>query len=530
MAGILESLFSGNPFQRATGADPWEGMRAVGQSPAQAPQPVQQQPTSQMSAQPAYNPLRDPNGPLARAGWIGALMATGPTKQEALLAQAGAGQQAAVAGIGQRIQAGMPPQRALIDFANSPEGQEFFVSGGGFSDLANIVKGVSPAPLPDPINMGAGSSIFQPDGKGGGSMIASNPVSEVQKFQAMTDFANMSEPEIAQAARAQMAQDLSGNPTEGEAARAALVASGKISQETSDLMGAGMIKIQPILDQSGATVGHAMVNMVDGTTTMLQPAATAPGQLPQPGSKDYAAGITPGTGTEEIGNNGPVFQGMTNPADIVDSAGPVGWLMEKLGPIAGNAFPAMSPVETTRNRKALGAVMADANMLAKSGKVLKTEMDDLRALADTLKVFTDPSSAAQTLISLHDRYDNLETQLLEMANDPKTTAQVRGDAILDLSGIKRARSNLPTRDSLTAKLEALQSKQPLETLTNTMQEGEKALEKSGVVEPEKPVAQPGGASYTDVQTLRKDWEDGKLKKGDTVTLNGKKYPITRDFK
>lgn len=527
MAGILDALFSGNPFQRATGADPWEGMRAVGQSPAQAPQPVQQQATSQMPAQPAYNPLRDPNGPLARAGWIGALMANGPTRQEVLLQQAGQGQQAAVAGIGQRISAGMSPQRALVDFANSPEGQEFFVSGGGFSDLANIVKGVSPAPPVEGVVLGPGAMLANPIT---GQQMGANPVGEVQKFQAMTDFANMSEPEIAQAARAQMAQDLSGNPTEGEAARAALVRAGKISQETSDLLGAGMIKIQPILDQSGATVGHAIVNMVDGTTTMLKPADTAPGQLPQPGSKDYAAGITPGTGTEEIGNNGPVFQGMTNPADIVDSAGPVGWLMEKLGPIAGNAFPAMSPVETTRNRKALGAVMADANMLAKSGKILKTEMDDLRSLADTLKVFTDPSSAAQTLISLHDRYDNLETQLNELANDPKTTAQVRGDAILDLSGIKRARSNLPTRESLTAKLEALQSKQPLETLTNTMQEGEKALEKSGVVEPDKPVAKPGGASYTDVQTLRKDWESGKLKKGDTVTLNGKKYPITRDFK
>lgn len=531
MAGILNALFSGNPFQRATGGDPWEGLREVTPMAQRVPMQPQAQPTSRAQPMPKYNPLFASDGPFSDMGPLGALLAQGPSRQEVLLQQAGMGQQAAVSGIGQRISAGMSPQRALLDFANSPEGQEFFVSGGGFSDLANIVKGVSPAPPVEGVVLGPGAMLANPIT---GQQMGANPVGEVQKFQAMTDFANMTEAEIAQTARAQMAQDMAGNPTEGEAARAALVASGKISQETSNLIGAGMIKIQPILDQSGATVGHAMVNMVDGTTTMLKPAATAPGQLPQPGSKDYAAGVTPGTETDAIDNNGPTFQGMTNPADIVDSAGPVGWLMEKLGPIAGNAFPAMSPVETTRNRKALGAIMADANMLAKSGKILKTEMDDLRALADTLKVFTDPSSAAQTLISLHDRYTNLELKLNEQANDPKTTAQVRGDAILDLAALKRAKANLPSRESLTAKLEALQAKKPFETLGNQMQEGEKVLEKSGVVEPEKPVAQPGnqqtGKDYTDPNTLRQDWESGKLRAGDIVTLNGVQKKITHDFK
>lgn len=539
MPGILDALFSGNPFQRATGGDPWQGLREVGPSAAQPVAQPQAQPTSQMSmsnpmskAQ-TYSSMRDPNGPLARAGWIGSLMATGPTRQEVLLEQAGAGQQAAVQGIGQRIAAGMPPQRAMLDFVNSEEGQEFFVSGGGFSDLANIVKGVSPAPLPDPINMGAGSSIFQPDGAGGGSMIANNPVGEVQKFQAMTDFANMTKAEIEETARAQMAAELGGDPTEGEAAVGRLVQSGRMSRETGDLMLSGAYKVQPILDQSGATVGHALVDISTGTMTQLPNNNSDPNKMPQPGDANHAAGVTPGTSEHDLEqmDNQPTFQGMTNPADVVDSAGPVGFLMEKLGPIAGNLFPALSPVETTRNRKILGSIMADANMLAKNGKVLATEMNDLRSLADTLKVFTDPQSATQTLLSLHDRYDNHEKELLEMEADPKTTAAVRGDAALDLAAIRRAKANLPSRESLTAKAAVLKSKKPMDTIGEQINEGNKALKQSGIIEGDKPAAtEIPGSSYSDLNTLRSDWESGKLTKGMTVTLNGKKYPITRNFK
>lgn len=146
MGNILSALFGGNPFQKAAGGDPWEGMREPTPAAEMQPLPAQAQPTSRKSAMDGYSPLRDPNGPLARAGWIGSLLATGPTREQAMMQDAGSGQQQAVTGIGRRLESGMTPQRAIFDFANSPEGQEFFTSGGGFTDLANVVKGLSPDP------------------------------------------------------------------------------------------------------------------------------------------------------------------------------------------------------------------------------------------------------------------------------------------------------------------------------------------------------------------------------------------------
>lgn len=174
MPGIMEALFGGNPFQKAQGDDPWAGMRAPTPQPQATPMATPAQPTSQQGGMADYSPLRDPNGPLARAGWIGSLMATGPTRDQAMMKDAGSGQQAAVTGIGRRLQGGMTPQRAIFDFANSPEGQQFFTSGGGFSDLANVVKGLSPDPVAAARgaafgeagasgNAAAGSNVTSPD-------------------------------------------------------------------------------------------------------------------------------------------------------------------------------------------------------------------------------------------------------------------------------------------------------------------------------------------------------------------------------
>jgi hypothetical protein len=146
MANIFEALFGGgqssNPFQSAAQSDPWQGMRAPTPAAEMSPMQAPAQATSRQPAGRPYSPMLASDGPLARAGWIGSLLAQGPSREEHMLQQAGSATQSAVTSIGQRIQGGMAPQRAILDFASSPEGQQFFVSGGGFSDLANIAKGM----------------------------------------------------------------------------------------------------------------------------------------------------------------------------------------------------------------------------------------------------------------------------------------------------------------------------------------------------------------------------------------------------
>lgn len=518
--------YVGTGGMRSAGLDPWGGMRSAGQNPfAQAVQ----QPSGGMQ----YNPLTDPTGPLARSGWIGAMLAQGPTREEYQAQQIGQGQQAAVVGIQQRIQAGMTPQRALADFAQSPEGIQFFTSGNGFSDLANVVKGLSPATV-EPIKVGANESLVMPQADGTYASVYTAPNADVNKFTGMSELASLTPAERADMAKAQMASDLTGDQTASEIAMQRLVASGRISQQTADLMNAGMLKVQDIKDPAGSTIGFGVADLSNGTITMLPQSGTA-GQLPQPGDTNYVEGVTPGSKPEEQPDNGPRFQGMTNPADIVDAAGPVGWFMDKLGAIGGNISPGMAATDTSKSRMMLGRIMTDATQLASSGRILAQEMKDLRSLSDTTQFWTSPINATDTLISLHDAYDNAMTALQKQANDP--TAKNRGDAVTEMGLIRRAKANLPTRESLLAKREALMAMQPYELLGNQMQKGGQMLEQGGVVDPgtfsgttaeQTQAEQP--TTYKDNAALQKDWQAGKLRKGQTVILNGRPFTVNTDYK
>lgn len=133
-----------NPFQAAE----W-GQRSVPSSPVQPPQPMAAAlsaaspagPSSPMISAPSmpagrpYSPLTDPEGPLARAGWIGALLAQGPSRTEHLqsiedqkakdIGQARGQAFQTLAGLVQTQ--GLSPQKAFLQFMNTPDGMNFIV-------------------------------------------------------------------------------------------------------------------------------------------------------------------------------------------------------------------------------------------------------------------------------------------------------------------------------------------------------------------------------------------------------------------
>lgn len=534
MAGIFD-LFQGtqanNPFQAAANGDPWEGLREVGPVGRELavgdPMASQGQASSPMRK---YNPFLASDGPLASSGWIGALLSQGPTQDEIDMENLGRGQSNAVAKIGQAIQAGVPAQRAILDFAQSPEGQQFMMSGGGFQDLMNVAKGMSPTPLPDPIKMGAGEKLFQPDGQGGGTEVYANPPTEVQKFQSFSELGNLSDEEIETLARAQLNKDIlgGGDPTEGEAAMQRLIDAGKISRETADLNLAGLIKIQPVLDPSGATVGHVLIDTSTGQITQLDPKQGGEnGELPKPGQKNYAPGITPGSEEDKTQDNKAASEDGKVSADIVDGAGPTGWIGERLGGVLGNAAPEWAAKDITAKRKALGAIKADGNMLAKEGRVLAQEMKDLGTLTDTLNFATNPIDAAQTLVSLHERYTRMEIALTEIADDPDTTGKVRGDALIDLANVKRAKANMPSIEDLKVKITQLERMKPFEQIGNTIKDTKDAAAKGGIIEgDEQPDPNAQVPSFTDPAAVRKAVANGTLKPGDKIIFNGVEKYIT----
>lgn len=503
-----------NPFMRAVQGGGGAGLPPMPAGPASAPAAAPAMATSQ------YSPLRDPNGPLARAGWIGALFANGPTKQEALASQLGTAQQQALQGLGQRMgQGGMTPQRAILDFANSPEGVNFFTSGGGFTDLANMAKGLTP-PTEENVVMSPGQQLV---GSETGNVVTSVPVGDVQKFNAMADLGGLSDDERQEAARAAIVADQTGDLSASEAALGRLVQTGRISQETADLVASGMLKVQAVTDAVGNTIGYGLVDIGTGTVQMLPQGADQPGQVPQPGSPNYAPGITPGTRPEDLegASNGPTFEGIANPADIVDGAGTVNWLLEKLGGLGGIVSPQLAGTEVSTKRKALEIIRADANMLAKSGRVLATEMKDLRALGDTLGMMTQPIHATNTLISLHDRYDNLEQTLTEMTADPKTPKQQRADAFADLAGIRRAKANLPSRESLIAKRDQLAKQQPFEQVGEAIASEKKALEDTGIIEKDTSALAADAQTFATEAEANAAYAAGRIKEGDRIVINGK---------
>lgn len=512
---------SANPFQSARSADPWGGLREAGQIPMQ---PLSAAPVMPTSRVPSYSPLTDPSGPLARSGWIGALLAQGPTKAEHLAAQLGQAQQGALRAVGQRMQAGMSPQRAILDFANSPEGSDFFVNGGGFTDLANMAKGLTP-PVEEGVVMSPGQELRSPTT---GAVIGQPvPPTDVQKFTAFADLAGLTDDEKKEAAQAVILKDQSGDMSAAEAAVARLVQAGRMTRETGDLILSGALKPQPILDEAGKTIGYGITDMSTGAFTQLPTNGQAPGQLPQPNSKDYAAGVTPGTKPEEQPDNGPQFEGMADPADIVDSAGPIGWLIEKAGPIYGSYDPAGAPKETITARSALGRIRADANNLGNNGRMLKQEMEDLRSLSDTLGFMNSPVVTATKLIALHDQYDNMERRLAEIASARGGTAEVKGNAQIDLANIQRARANLPPRQNLELKRQKLEQQKPGEALSGAADEGKKLEEKTLGTGAD---AQPTGQTmdFTSMSEVTAAWKAGKLRKGMTVRIGNKTYPVTAD--
>ena len=157
MAYSLLDVIQGNPFDAAANQAVGQGGNyppapVAGQDQSQvfppAPQPAAQQPggLGDASQNPmlqqanqiiqSYSPLKDPEGALGRSGWIGALLANGPSRQDYLLARQQQYQQMAQQQLGslrynaysqlsQNVQQGMTPQKAFLNFLSTPAGADF---------------------------------------------------------------------------------------------------------------------------------------------------------------------------------------------------------------------------------------------------------------------------------------------------------------------------------------------------------------------------------------------------------------------
>lgn len=164
MAGLLDVIMgnSGNPFAATNGSGSGTQASDTGYYPPAPQVAPPTMPTSQQSVSPfqrsamGYSPLRDPEGPLARAGWIGALMATGPSRsdyeasvKEQKARQLGMVRSKAFQSLSKLVQEdGMTPQAAFLKFLNTPEGVDYIISDEDpQAGIAEFMKLAAPNPI-----------------------------------------------------------------------------------------------------------------------------------------------------------------------------------------------------------------------------------------------------------------------------------------------------------------------------------------------------------------------------------------------
>lgn len=170
--GLLSSIFGGGGGASPMGVPSGVPVGPVGQSTPQSPNPL-------VAAGDGYSPLRDPEGPLARAGWIGALLANGPSRTDHINAlkqqQAdalGKDRAAAFQTLSGFVQAGEPPQKAFMHFLNTPQGVQFVTKDPNPSEAIQAFMKLATVPA-DP-TADAITAAFS--GGGGGTPGAQAPV------------------------------------------------------------------------------------------------------------------------------------------------------------------------------------------------------------------------------------------------------------------------------------------------------------------------------------------------------------------
>lgn len=502
-------IFSGAAAAPAPTGDP---LVAAAQGPVAAPAPR------------SYSSLFDPQASGIR-GIIGGIMGN-PTRGEYQQQVQGQARSAGFQKLAQAVSAGTPPQKALLDFVNSPEGQQFMVSDADpMGSVTGFLKTIAPAPK-DPINLAPGGQLRDPNDPS--KILAENQTGKLKDFQGMAALANLSPQEIQQLARAQLARG-EGDPTQSEQAMSKLVSGGLIDQDTANKFLAGVISIVPVKNERGEVVGQQVFDASKNEVIDLgQPKAQTPTGVEEPNFKpeDAAPGAVVTT----------LREGGKNPAEIVMGAGPVSMFGEKIGGFLGNFVPGFTGSTDASNRQGLQIIAADANNLldigAKTNRASAEGTKEIRSLlgldkngqGGILGVTSNPRQAAQRLIGYNDWLDSREKIATEDFANKELPLEDRGNAQSELRAIQRAKANLPTRQELEAKMKELDAAPSV--ATQRLPEAEEGL---GAAESAVGIGgkeTPG--EYKTMDDLAKAIKNGTItpKVGDTIMVNGEPVTIT----
>lgn len=498
-------------------ADPWANMREANPFAAA----LSGAPQSQAPQGPGYSSLFDPE-----AGGITGLIgrAAGlPTREEDYQRKQGAMRGPAMMELTDRLGKGMSPQQAVLDFVQTPEGQQFFMQGeDAMAQIKEFMQlAVAPPVEPEKGQVMAPGTIMV--GENSGRTMAQNLPTEIQVNNALFEIGGLTPEEQALVARGQLAKSTTGDFSAEEDAWNRLIATGRASRETADLSLSGALQLVPLYDQAGKQYGQGIW---DKTQQRMVQVGDTPQIAPQAGEEGFADGITEGARPEDKAqvNIQELYRGMEDPADIVEGAGLVPAFNETVGGIAGQFLPELESADIKKKRNALGAIRASIQRLrgVQEGRGFSADVGMLDRLGNTLGVATSAKGAAQTLLSLHDYLDQRSGAALLEEKNSATTAEVRGGAAQEGAVIRQIKKDLPPRANLVAKLAELEGAEgaipeAVKKIPGVASEIMEGAEEEGLI--------GGGMSFATEADALAAKNAGKLKKGDRITIGGRKATV-----
>lgn len=478
-----------------------------------------------------FNHLFDPSrgGLLSLLG--GAMGA--PTREEWMADRAGRGTQGAMMQLQQSLAKGKTAQQAVMELVNSEAGMALFTSVG--DPMGEIKKMVDQlvAETPEPIKMGPGDALIQQQADGSYEEAFRNPMGETQEFLELAEIGQLSPEEQTELARAQQFAKTSGDTTQTERATAGMVQKGLITPDQAMKINAGVYQFQPIRNGAGDITSYVLMDMTTGA--QVQGAQVQPGGA-SPGDPNYAPGVNDdGYNPEDRAEPGMYLSQFANPADIVEGVGPVPLIGEKAGGLIANIMGGEYSnlgKEYGKMRRALDQIRNDARGLKDTGRYIKSDLELLDSmLPSTSSMFESPAQAAEALISYRIWLEQRIGIATEKFGDPNGTNESRGKAKLELGDLDKAIRNVPSVESLQAKITELQSsgspvvegvKSGMETLNKV--EGDIEAGTVGKPQAAAPAQMP---VYDDQNTVRDHLYSGQLQYGTTIMYKGKPMRVDR---
>lgn len=517
--------------------DPWAGMREVrlaspsgggagmsmGAGPV-APRPPMRQPTP-------FHALMEPNAP-GIFGLLGRL-ANNPTREEHLLEKSGLAQAGGLVALQERLMKGVPAQQAVMEWLQSPEGQDMFIYD---PDAMGKVQSVLEQFQPSYEKLSANETLLEV-GKDGATPLYTAPSEKVNTFNALAEIGALSDEEKATIARTILDAEVTGDLTEKERAFRWLVQNGLASQETAQRFLSGTLDLKPLNNQFNNPIGYILTDALQGTNIHL-PTGRAETQSPVPqqpvgGELDKrAAALPPGASIQTLRDMG------INPAAAVRYVGPEGMLRETGGTVMGWFNPEWSGQEARAARDMLRQIRFDATQMrdAGDGRLPVAELNILTDMIDLMGVGQNSVQAAQSILSWRNFLEQRLAMATAQSSNMKTSVEERQKAEAELHSVKKALLNLPEKADLMAEIEKLRSEGA--TLPRLMKEGGEVLEQApeaitGGDTPEKPEKKAPAKTGVELPTFATEDEAiaahkaGKirLRPGMVIIIDGKEITV-----